>query len=85
MITKKQKADLLEKQYGCCALCRHRMSINDQACYDEPHNSVLCRRCIMLVAQVRKAIDRGLVLADIAVYEKSNVGIDRPSVGRGGG
>ncbi len=82
MITKKQKADLLDQQHGHCALCRHQMSINDQACYDEPHNKVLCRRCIMLVAQVRTAVDRGLTLAKIGEYEDAGVSVGRPTVGR---
>ncbi len=82
MITKKQKSDLLDQQHGCCALCRHRMSINDQACYDGPHNSVLCRRCLMLVAQIRCAIDRGLTPVKISEYEDAGVSVGRPSVDR---
>ena len=68
-LTKSQRNKILEDQHGCCALCRKRLSITDQVCYDGAKRKLVCRRCMLLISTLRAAEQNGLTVNDLIEYE----------------
>jgi hypothetical protein len=68
-ITKKEREELLKKQYETCALCKKRLSILDRVCHDSTQKKLVDRRCMLLLSSVRAAQREGVTFEMIVDYE----------------
>ncbi len=71
--SRKAKAKILSSQGGRCAFCRDPIPHGCQACYDQNHGDILCRRCTMGLVNTRALLCAGLTFDMI----KERLGGDR--------
>lgn len=73
------RLSLIKAQHECCPVCGKRLSVSEQVCYDAKSNSMLDRKCLMLMAHVNASLERGVTLEKIAEFVTKSVPI-RPQL-----
>lgn len=79
MNDKKLRLNLIKAQHECCPVCGKRFSVSEQICYDVSTNSMLDRKCLMLMAHMNASLKRGVTLERIAEFINKGVPI-RPQL-----